>query len=528
MFFRRNKINPASYTASNFLLTYFIVGLLILTLAFIYYTKQIFQLNRDLNAQVSPLADLASELPGINDMRLAGKLETIVREFLSASRLSFILTDAETEEVVIALGIDESIDRKIGTDGVSALSSSEKLKVRTVLERMKKNTDEPKEIMYSLEDRTLYAYLYYGEGDGAAVTHIPFVLTDVNDKPQKWQIWGEWMTAENAAQKQYANAERLVQYSKARNFYVPLQTHPDLRKGYFYYGKTPYYGLIIMPVVLALVFLTFLAVGLLSYQRIQSFERAAIWGGLAKETAHQLGTPISSLMGWIELLRERGRETADGRMNEVYLDIQNDLVRLGKIADRLGTIGTYPSKSKVDINSIIDVVVTYFRKRLPHRTKQIEIRVTTQELPYIRANADLLQWVFENLIRNSLDAMEQDIGLIEIAPTFDEEKQQIVIHYRDNGSGIERKNRRKIFQPGMTTKKHGWGLGLTLAQRIIKEYHHGQIRLIESNSDGTVFELVLPVESSRAQRASDEHEANRLGQFTRWKLKSMKMNEEDV
>ena len=231
-----------------------------------------------------------------------------------------------------------------------------------------------------------------------------------------------------------------------------------------------------MPVVLALVFITFLVVGLLSYQRIQYFERAAIWGGLAKETAHQLGTPISSLMGWVELLKERGRKNSDKSTNEVYSDIQNDLVRLRKIADRLGTIGTYPSKSKVDINSIIDVVVTYFRKRLPHRTKQMEIRVTAQELPNIQANADLLQWVFENLIRNSLDAMEHEIGLIEIAPTFDEEKQQIVIRYRDNGSGIERKNRRKIFQPGMTTKKHGWGLGLTLAQRIIKEYHHGQIR----------------------------------------------------
>ncbi len=528
MFFRRNKDNPASYSASNFLLTYFIVGLLILTLAFVYYTRQILQLNRDLDAQVPPLADLASELPGINDMRLANKLEAIVRESLSASRLSFILTDAETDEIVIALGIDESIERKLSTDGAPALSPSEELKARTVLERMKKNTDYPKEVMYSLEDRKLYAYLYYGEGDGSAVTQIPFVLTDVNDKPQKWEIWGEWMTAESATPKQYANAERLVQNSKALNFYVPLQTHPDLRKGYFYYGVRPYYGLIIMPIVLALVFLTFLAVGLLSYHRIQSFERAAIWGGLAKETAHQLGTPLSSLMGWIELLRERGRETADENTNEIYLDMQNDLVRLRKIADRLGTIGTYPSKSKVDINLVIDVVVTYFRKRLPHRTKQIEIRVATQELPYIQANADLLQWVFENLIRNSLDAMEQDIGLIEITPTFDKEKQQIVIHYRDNGSGIERKNRRKIFQPGMTTKKHGWGLGLTLAQRIINEYHHGQIRLIESNSDGTVFELVLPVESLVVERVDDDHEASRLRQITRWKLKSMKMNEEDV
>ena len=528
MFFRRNKDNPTSYTASNFLLTYFIVGLLILTLAFVYYTKQILQLNRDLNAQVPPLADLASELPGINDMRSAGKLEAIFRDFLSASRLSFILTDAETDEVVVVLGVDESIDRKVGAHGASSLSPSEESKLNDVLERMKKNTDSPKEIMYSLEDRKLYAYLYYGEGDGSAVTRIPFVLTDVNDKPQKWEIWGEWKTAENATQKQYANAERLVQNSKALNFYVPLQTQPDLRKAYVYYGKTPYYGLIVMPVVLVLVFLTFLAVAFLSYQRMQSFERAAIWGGLAKETAHQLGTPISSLMGWIELLRERNRADADEGANEIYSDMQNDLVRLRKIADRLGTIGAYPTKTEVDINSVVDVVVTYFRKRLPHRAKQIEIQVTTQDLPYVQANADLLQWVFENLIRNSLDAMEQDMGLIEIAPIFDEEKQQIVIHYSDNGSGIERQNRRKIFEPGMTTKKHGWGLGLTLAQRIIKEYHHGQIRLIESSSSGTVFELVLPVERIKAEQPGGEDQTHSLQQITSLKLKSMKMNEEDV
>ena len=120
------------------------------------------------------------------------------------------------------------------------------------------------------------------------------------------------------------------------------------------------------------------------------------------------------------------------------------------------------------------------------------------------------------------------MGLIEIAPIFDEEKQQIVIHYSDNGSGIERQNRRKIFEPGMTTKKHGWGLGLTLAQRIIKEYHHGQIRLIESSSSGTVFELVLPVERIKAEQPGGEDQTHSLQQITSLKLKSMKMNEEDV
>lgn len=119
--------------------------------------------------------------------------------------------------------------------------------------------------------------------------------------------------------------------------------------------------------------------------------------------------------------------------------------------------------------------------------------MTPRSLPVVWVNPDLLQWVFENLIRNSLDAMDKEFGLIEIHPDFNEKKQQIVIQYRDNGSGIKRKDRYKIFQPGMTTKKHGWGVGLTVAQRIVEAYHHGQIRLVETGPDGTGFELVLPL-----------------------------------
>lgn len=528
MLLGRKKNVPSSYTASNFLLTYFIIGLLILSLAFVYYTRQILRLNRELNEQVPPLADLASEIPGINDMRLANKLTQIFRESLSASRLSFVITDAETDDVIIAQGIDESIERKINADTSTPLSPSEQSKLRSMLERMKKGNDEPKEIMYSLKDRMLYAYLYYGEADGTAVDQIPFVITDVNDKPQKWDIWGEWVRAENATQKQYENAEMLVHHSKALKFYVPLQTHLALRKGYFYYGKTPYYGLIIMPIVLVLVFFTFLGVGFLSYRRIQSFEQAAIWGGLAKETAHQLGTPISSLMGWVELLMERNRQKADEPTAEVYMDMQGDLVRLRKITDRLGTIGAYPSITEVDINSAIDVVVSYFRKRLPNRSKHIEIHVSSQELPDILANADLLQWVFENLIRNSLDAMDKDIGVIEIAPTFDEEKRQVVIHYRDNAGGIGRKDRRKIFRPGVTTKKHGWGLGLTLARRIIEEYHHGQIRLVESSPKGTSFELVLPVAPTRSVQITHLDEGNGSREIAELTLEKMRGKGEEA
>jgi nitrogen-specific signal transduction histidine kinase len=495
MFSKRKKSVPAGDVATNFLLTYFIVGLVILSLAFVYYTKQILQLNRDLDEQISPLANLAAEIPGVKEKRLQTQLTQIIRQSLAVGWLSFIITDAESGHVVIARGIDESIERKLNAEPPIPLSPTEESKLRGILERMKRKAKErePRRIKYSFKGRMLYAYFYYGEAASTAIDQIPFVITDTEDKPQKWQIWGEMVTAENATPEEYEQASRVVDQAKAFGNYVPLQTTPELQPGNFHYEKTPYYGLIVMPAVLLLVFSTFLIVGFLSYKRIKSCEQAAIWGGLAKETAHQLGTPISSLMAWVEFLTDRNRGKVDETATEIYTNMQQDLARLQKVTSRFGTIGSYPPKTETDINLVINDVVSYFQKRLPNRNKHVEIRVTPRSLPVVWVNPDLLQWVFENLIRNSLDAMDKEFGLIEIHPDFNEKKQQIVIQYRDNGSGIKRKDRYKIFQPGMTTKKHGWGVGLTVAQRIVEAYHHGQIRLVETGPDGTGFELVLPL-----------------------------------
>ena len=173
------------------------------------------------------------------------------------------------------------------------------------------------------------------------------------------------VTAENATPEEYEQASRVVDQAKAFGNYVPLQTTPELQPGNFHYEKTPYYGLIVMPAVLLLVFSTFLIVGFLSYKRIKSCEQAAIWGGLAKETAHQLGTPISSLMAWVEFLTDRNRGKVDETATEIYTNMQQDLVRLQKVTSRFGTIGSYPPKTETDINLVINDVVSYFQKRLP-------------------------------------------------------------------------------------------------------------------------------------------------------------------
>lgn len=498
MFFKRQRTVPTGYAASNFLLTYFVVGLLILSLAFVYYTRRLLQHNEVFVKQVEPLAHLTVVLLSINDGQLQSQLSQVInKELLAESRLSFIMTDADDGQVQMAGNIgDETIENKIKSS--IPLSSAEKSKLDKILNRMERYGD-PKPLRNFLVD----GYFYHGEADANAIDQLPFVITDVEDNPRQWKIWDQWLTAEIATPEQYERAKRLVNNSKAMGRFLLLQTNPGgSLQGHLYYEVTPDYIILVMPIVLVVVFSTILIVGFLSYRRIKTVEQASIWGGLAKETAHQLGTPISSLMGWIELSIELDKQRGDSTTAEIYANMQSDLARLQRITERFGKIGSYPQQTSININLVIGEAVAYFQKRLPNLSKQVELRVVDRELPEIVANADLLQWVFENLIRNSLDAIDKENGLIEIDPRLHPKEHQIVIRYKDNGQGIPRENRNKIFRPGMTTKKHGWGLGLTLVKRIIEAYHHGQIRLIHTSSQGTTFEIALPVETAEDQKTA--------------------------
>ena len=499
MFFKRQRTVPTGYAASNFLLTCFIVGLLILSLAFVYYTRLLLQHNEVFEKQVKPLAELEALLPSINDIQLQRRLSQIIKEeLLAESRLSFIITDAEDGQVKIAKNLsDKTLESKISkiTDPIP-LSDTEKTKLIDLLNRMKRNKPIP------LRNFLIDGYLYHGEADAKAIGQLPFVITDLKNNPRQWKIWDQLLTPETATPEQTERAKMFVRNSQAIGRYVPLPTNPGTLQGYLYYEVTPDYGIFVMPIVLVVVFSTVLIFGFLSYRRIKTVEQASIWGGLAKETAHQLGTPISSLMGWVELSMELDKQRGDSTTAEIYANMQSDLARLQRITERFGKIGSYPQQTRIDINTVIGEAVAYFQKRLPNLSKQVELRVVDRKLPEIVANADLLQWVFENLIRNSLDAIDKENGIIEIDPRLHPKEHQIVILYKDNGQGIPRENRNKIFRPGMTTKKHGWGLGLTLVKRIIEAYHHGQIRLIHTSSEGTTFEIVLPVETVEDEKAA--------------------------
>ena len=494
---RLNRRIIPGYTTTRLIFVYFIVGLSILVFGFVYYNRQISELNADIDAQIDIFADLAAELPSVEDRGFQLKLIEIVKESFAEERaraFSLIITDAQGN-VLITRGVDEKLDAKINSLDIQvnqnqkiSLTEGERALLQSTLVRMREKNAR-REIPMLLEDRQLKGYIYYGDAAPSEMAQLPFVITDTTGAPQKWQIWGDVITANEATLQQRERAEIFVQNAQASSV---METTPEWHTGYFYYESKPYYGLIV-PFIVPIILLAFGVVCFLVYQRMKSYEHSAIWGGLAKETAHQLGTPISSLLAWTELLQERSKETADPTLVELAMSMQNDLERLQKTTARFGMIGTQPPQTEVHLEDIFQEVQRYFEKRLPHISRRVEIRLIPHKIPGVLANALLLHWVFENLIRNSLDAMDKAEGWIEIEAMHDTRAGDIVIRYADNGSGIPRENQRKIFEPGMSTKAHGWGLGLTVVQRIIREYHHGIIRIVRTSSEGTTFEIRLPI-----------------------------------
>lgn len=274
---------------------------------------------------------------------------------------------------------------------------------------------------------------------------------------------------------------------------VVLRTVTDTSiANYLYYDDSPSITqLQLLPWIELLIITLFVVIGYVSFSHIKRSEQSNIWVGMAKETAHQLGTPLSSLMGWIELLKFDPHDT-DGVL-EAAEEMDRDVVRLTTVAQRFSKIGSAAATEPMDLNEVLTGVVVYFRRRLPHLGKKTSLLFEpTSEPLEARINVDLIQWVFENLIRNAADAIERHEGTIAIkAYAF---RGSVQIEISDNGKGIDPKIRKDIFRPGFSTKQRGWGLGLSLAKRIIEEYHKGKIWVKESSGEGTTFAIRLPVE----------------------------------
>ena len=237
-----------------------------------------------------------------------------------------------------------------------------------------------------------------------------------------------------------------------------------------------------------LLLIAFISVGYVSINNARRAEQNRVWVGMAKETAHQLGTPISAIIGWIEHLRDTHYQNPQEL--EVLEEMQNDVARLDLIADRFSKIGSAPDLTKVDLYAQMREITNYIRRRAPRKIIFDEPNKDTAPL-LVNINPHLFNWVIENIMRNALDAIEEGTGSIKWE--VHDHPNDVEIDITDTGKGIAPSKLKTVFEPGYTTKTRGWGLGLSLAKRIIENYHKGRIFVKHSKmGEGTVFAIHLP------------------------------------
>ncbi len=277
--------------------------------------------------------------------------------------------------------------------------------------------------------------------------------------------------------------EKLRELKTANTPFEWVDPGDSTRVNRYYFGhsrllrEVRYYPLVQLVIVGLFIWITLFALGS-SYRSIQN----GVWAGMAKETAHQLGTPVSSLEGWVEILKE-------SHTGEKFVaDLEKDVTRLRLVSDRFGKIGSSPQLEERNVVQQVTEMVEYIRKRA---SGKVIFHINAQgatEIP-VRLSGPLFDWVIENLLKNALDAMEGK-GVISI-DIIDEAK-RVIIDVTDTGKGISGQNLNKVFKPGFTTKKRGWGLGLSLSKRIIEQYHKGSLTVKHSEpGKGTTFRIVL-------------------------------------
>lgn len=308
-------------------------------------------------------------------------------------------------------------------------------------------------------------------------TTIPLIITDED---------GNIIDYKNIDTSRSRDGVRYLdeKYKDLKNLREPLVADLGfgLGRNYVYYGESylltqlRYYPFIQLGIIILFLVVVIIALST-AHKSIQN----QVWVGLSKETAHQLGTPLTSIEGWLELLKD------DEKNHEAVSEMQKDLDRLKLVADRFGKVGSVPNMVEENLIDRLESMVNYMQKRAPAKVA-ISLNRNDQE---VLANiyGPLWDWVIENLIRNALDAME---GKGSISIDVINTPQQVIVDVSDTGKGVPKHQIKKIFNPGFTTKKRGWGLGLSLSKRIIQEYHHGSIFVKQSEVGvGTTFRIIL-------------------------------------
>ena len=311
---------------------------------------------------------------------------------------------------------------------------------------------------------------------------IPVVVLDPNGQVQAYRNI-DIDRCDNAADTT-AFLARLGNQLLASNRFIRIVLDDNRSTGYIdvcYDDSLMLRRLASYPYIQLGVVMLFVVIAIFALLTSKRAEQNNVWVGLSKETAHQLGTPISSLMAWVEILRESYPD------DQLIPEMENDVKRLQLIADRFSKIGSLPEPVDTDLKEVMQHVVDYMDRRTSKRVKMIR-RFPDGEVR-VRINASLFEWVIENLCKNAVDAMGGE-GTITI--TVAEEQGKTIVEVSDTGKGIRKKDLRNVFRPGFTTKKRGWGLGLSLAKRIVEEYHKGRIWVKHSEVGiGTTFRIEL-------------------------------------
>ena len=277
--------------------------------------------------------------------------------------------------------------------------------------------------------------------------------------------------------------DELADFKKLHEPIVWQDPSDSLKTNRVFYGESAllkqvrYY-----PIVQLFIVALFIVITLIAISTRNKSTQNQVWAGMAKETAHQMGTPLTSLQGWVEILKD----TAG--MEKIVPEMSKDVDRLKLVSDRFGKIGSTPQLELNDIIVQVEDMVSYIKRRSP---ESVAFAINTNGESEIKAmvNGPLFDWVIENLLKNALDAMEGK-GTLNI--NIKNETAQVTVDVTDSGKGISKQNIRNVFKPGFTTKKRGWGLGLTLSKRIIEQYHNGELFVKQSEpGKGTTFRIVL-------------------------------------
>jgi signal transduction histidine kinase len=315
---------------------------------------------------------------------------------------------------------------------------------------------------------------------------FPVVLTDRDNVPQYWKNLKIDSTLTSDLQKDLVRSIVTEMDSHTRPIRISL--NDTLVLSYIHYGESDLIGrLRWLPVLQIALAAIFILVAYIGFSYIKRTEQSNIWVGMAKETAHQLGTPLSSMIGWLE--RANSSDGVPPQVAESLREMEHDIARLNKVAARFSKIGSRPDLKEEDVARVVDDVRHYIARRMS-KSGRVDITVEPAGIFPALINRDLFEWVIENLMKNALDAMEGQPGTIRVH--LAQSGGKTTIDVSDTGKGIDPRFHKEVFRPGYSTKKRGWGLGLTLSKRIVEEYHGGKLFVKQSApGSGTTFRIRL-------------------------------------